>query len=260
MRVFAETSWALRESLGFLTRNGHTVSLVGGGGKSTLMYFLAGYCARQGRRVLISTTTRIYAPDGSLFARDEAETECLWDTGKFAVIGTPLPGTGKLAAPEDGFLRRMLERADIAFIEADGAKHRPCKVPRAGEPVLHPQSDVVLGVFGLSAVGKPLPPMPVIPASRTRPSSSSRVTCSGIRGSGRPDQWVSWPSFSMTMAETVPSLAWGQSSMAVTLPETLAWTVDSSPRLMATGCPTCTVSPGFTAGSRAWSRPEVRGR
>lgn len=156
MRVFAETSWALRESLGFLTRNGHTVSLVGGGGKSTLMYFLADYCARQGRRVLVSTTTRIYAPDGSLFARDEAETECLWDTGKFAVIGTPLPGTGKLAAPEDGFLRRMLERADIAFIEADGAKHRPCKVPRAGEPVLHPQSDVVLGVFGLSAVGKPL--------------------------------------------------------------------------------------------------------
>ena len=77
MRVFAETSWALRESLGFLTRNGHTVSLVGGGGKSTLMYFLAGYCARQGRRVLVGTTTHIYAPDGSLFARDEAEAECL---------------------------------------------------------------------------------------------------------------------------------------------------------------------------------------
>lgn len=156
MRIFAESSWALRQSFGFLTRTGQIVSLVGGGGKTTLMYCLADACASRGKRVLVSTTTHIYQPDKRFLARDDAEAEALWAAGKFAVIGTPMPGIGKLAAPETGFLRRLMERADITFLEADGAKHHPCKVPRNGEPVLLPECNLVLGVFGLSAVGKPL--------------------------------------------------------------------------------------------------------
>ena len=70
------------------------------------------------------------------------------------MIGT-LAENGKLTLPQPQLLRRMAQ-ADAVFIEADGAKHHPCKVPAAHEPVLLPQSDIVLAVAGLSALGKPL--------------------------------------------------------------------------------------------------------
>ena len=41
----------------FLAEKGHLVSLVGGGGKTTLLYAMASHCAQKGWRVLMSTTT-----------------------------------------------------------------------------------------------------------------------------------------------------------------------------------------------------------
>ena len=57
--------------------------------------------------------------------------------------------------PPPQLLRRMAQ-ADAVFIEADGAKHYPCKVPAAHEPVLLPKSDIVLALAGLSALDRPL--------------------------------------------------------------------------------------------------------
>ena len=70
------------------------------------------------------------------------------------MVGTPAEN-GKLTLPQPQLLRRMAQ-ADAVFIEADGAKHYPCKVPAAHEPVLLPQSDIVLAVAGLSALDRPL--------------------------------------------------------------------------------------------------------
>lgn len=155
MRIFSATPWALKQVFGFFGRDKHIVSMVGGGGKSTLMYFLAEKCAKEGKKVLVYTTTHIFMP-GGCFARTAAEAEKLWTQGNFAVIGTPIPEKGKLTIPDGAFLDEMLALADVVFLEADGAKHHPCKVPRDGEPALHSESDVVIAVFGLSAIGKPL--------------------------------------------------------------------------------------------------------
>lgn len=156
MRIFAATPWALRQVFDCFGQAGHIVSLVGGGGKSTLMYFMAATCAREGKKVLVSTTTHIFMPSAAHYARNEAEVEALWASGKFAVIGTPAAEKGKLKMPQAEFLDRMLEKADVAFLEADGSKNHPCKVPKDGEPVLHPKSDLVVAVLGLSAIGRPL--------------------------------------------------------------------------------------------------------
>lgn len=142
------------EQFPFLREKGHVVSLVGGGGKTTLLYALSAHCARKGWHVLAATTTHIALPDHN-FARTDAEASALWDAGTYVVLGTP-GGQGKLTAPPDAQLRRWMDRADAVFLEADGAKRLPCKVPAAHEPVLLPESDVVLAVAGLSAVGKPL--------------------------------------------------------------------------------------------------------
>lgn len=137
----------------FLAQKGHVVSLVGGGGKTTLLYAMAAHCARKGWRVLAMTTTHIRQP-ASCYAPDDAAVSALWKNGSYAVIGTPAEN-GKLTLPQPQLLRWM-DQADIVLVEADGAKCRPCKAPAAHEPVLLPQSDIVLAVVGLSALGKPL--------------------------------------------------------------------------------------------------------
>ena len=156
MRIFASSPWVLKQVFGFFGQSGQIVSLVGGGGKTTLMYFMAATCAKEGKKVLVTTTTNLFLPNKAYYATTEEEAEQLWAEGKIAIIGTPLPSKGKLGAPAQEFLDRMIGKCDAAFIEADGSKRLPCKVPKDGEPVIHPKTDVVIAVFGLSALGQPL--------------------------------------------------------------------------------------------------------
>ena len=139
----------------FLAQKGHVVSLVGGGGKTTLLYAMAAYCACKGWRVLVMTTTHILQPPGGVWAQSDAERDSLWNRGQYVVAGTAAPG-GKLTAPEKEQMERWMQLADIVLIEADGAKHMPCKAPAAHEPVLLPQSDIMLAVAGASALGRPI--------------------------------------------------------------------------------------------------------
>ena len=140
------------EDLPFLGETGHVISLVGGGGKTTLLYALARHYSAQGQRVLVSTTTHIQRPDAN-YAPDEAARDALWQAGTYAVAGVPAEG-GKLTMPPH--LADWMAEADTVLLEADGAKHHPCKAPAAHEPVLLRSSDIVLAAAGLSAVGKPL--------------------------------------------------------------------------------------------------------
>lgn len=156
MRIFASSPRALKQAFGFFGQTGRIVSLVGGGGKTTLMYFMAKTCAGEGKKVLVTTTTHIFAPAARYYAADADQARALWAQGSFAVIGTPVPEKGKLKAPDARLLDPLMEEADVVFIEADGSKHCPIKVPREGEPVFHDRSDLVIAVMGLSAIGKPL--------------------------------------------------------------------------------------------------------
>ena len=138
----------------FLAEKGHVVSLVGGGGKTTLLYAFARHCAAKGWRVLVSTTTHIRQP-GENYAADEAALASLWAVGRYAVAGVPAE-QGKMTALPPEQLTCWMAQADMVLLEADGAKRMPCKVPAAHEPVLLPESDIVLAVAGLSALGRPL--------------------------------------------------------------------------------------------------------
>ena len=74
----------------------HTICLVGGGGKTTLLYELAEHFAAQGRRVLALTSTHILQPDVLVYAENAADARALWQRGSYAVIGTPEPASGWL--------------------------------------------------------------------------------------------------------------------------------------------------------------------
>ena len=58
--------------------------------------------------------------------------------------------------PETELFEAARKKADLTLIEADGARHLPCKSPAEHEPALLSSSDLVIGVTGLSALGQPL--------------------------------------------------------------------------------------------------------
>lgn len=134
----------------------HNICLVGGGGKTTVMYELAAAWAASGRKVLVLTSTHILHPADGSFAADAAAVHNLWQQGRYAVIGTPEPSTGKLTAPLQSLYETLQPQADVILCEADGSRYHPCKAPAEHEPVLLPDSDIVLAVAGMDALGRPL--------------------------------------------------------------------------------------------------------
>lgn len=134
----------------------HTICLVGGGGKTTVMYELAAMWAACGRKVLVLTSTHILRPVDGSFAADVPAVQDLWQQGRYAVIGTPEAATGKLTAPPQFLYEAMQPQADVILCEADGSRHHPCKAPAAHEPVLLPDSDIVLAIAGMDALGHSL--------------------------------------------------------------------------------------------------------
>ena len=134
----------------------HTICLVGGGGKTTVMYELAAAWAACGRKVLVLTSTHILQPADGSFAADAAAVHNLWQQRRYAVIGTLEFATGKLTLPPQSVYEELMLQADVILCEADGSRHHPCKVPAEHEPVLWPDSDIVLAVAGMDALGRPL--------------------------------------------------------------------------------------------------------
>lgn len=134
----------------------HTICLVGGGGKTTVMYELAAAWAACGCKVLVLTSTHILQPADGSFAADAAAVHNLWQQRRYAVIGTPELDTGKLTAPLQSVYEALKLQADVILCEADGSRHHPCKVPAEYEPVILPDSDIVLAVAGMDALGNSL--------------------------------------------------------------------------------------------------------
>ena len=129
----------------------HVISLVGGGGKTTLLHYIAGCYAKLDMRTAIMTTTRMGCPESPCETM-EACRAC-WARGEYAAVGQRLEN-GQFRAPAESVLRALLEEADIVVIEADGAHRRPLKFPGENEPVILPETDIVIAVSGLDALGK----------------------------------------------------------------------------------------------------------
>jgi probable selenium-dependent hydroxylase accessory protein YqeC len=140
----------------FLNEKGHIISLVGAGGKTTLMFLMAKYCSDNGMKVLVSTTTHIMKPtDGSFVDNDIDKARILWNNGKYVTVGLDAPN-GKISMLPQTKLDEFIKEADITFLEADGSKHMPIKVPAENEPVIIDKSDIVIAVCGMTCLGKPL--------------------------------------------------------------------------------------------------------
>jgi probable selenium-dependent hydroxylase accessory protein YqeC len=146
---------SLEEVFPFLRQKHHTISLVGGGGKTTLMYELAAYSAASGNKTLVTTSTHIWKPEGAAYICTEKAMQERWNASQYAVVGKR-GKDHKLEMLDRMEWDRYRKLADMVLIEADGAKSFPSKVPAATEPVILPETDVVIGIMGLDAIGQPV--------------------------------------------------------------------------------------------------------
>ncbi len=131
-------------------------SIVGGGGKTTLLLRLARELREAGARVVVTTSTHIFPPEGIPTLTDGtlAEVSTLLDQEGLLCLGTSVEKS-KLAAPKFAFAE--LEKiADYVLVEADGAKGLPLKAPAEHEPVIPAETSLVVAVAGLDGLGKPI--------------------------------------------------------------------------------------------------------
>lgn len=134
------------------------IAVVGGGGKTSLIYRLSEELHDLGKKVIISTTTHM-AQDPTLpFAEaDQREAvESLLEKNRFAVAAKVEKETGKWCSPGEEALKKLTGLCDVMLIEADGAKRKPLKVPADWEPSIPSFADLVVSVIGLDCLGKPI--------------------------------------------------------------------------------------------------------
>lgn len=138
------------------------VSLVGGGGKSTLLFALGTELAATGKRVILTTTTKM-GRDQALAAPSvcwSADTKCAVDAlaGPGPVMLVTAGDDHKVTGPSPEVVDRLFAEsdADYVIVEADGSRRRPLKAPASHEPVIPATTTTVVILTGIDAVGKSL--------------------------------------------------------------------------------------------------------
>ena len=157
---------ALLEAFGLERRR--YVHLIGGGGKTALMFAAAGALVAVGRTVLTTTSTRILwpGPDETPCVVQGAEAAALIERlrAEFArhahvTALAPAPGGTRKAVGLPPAVLDALFAADVAghvLVEADGSAGRPLKAHREHEPVVSARADLVIAVVGVTCLGAPM--------------------------------------------------------------------------------------------------------
>ena len=139
------------------------VSLVGAGGKTTLLFRLAKELVLGGKKVVTTTTTKILEPTSEetpiLFIDPDGEK-----IGRFIedhihqyshiTIARERLESGKLKGISTDYVDSLCDSywVDMVIVEADGASRHPVKAPRQGEPVIPSRTTLVVALLGIDGM------------------------------------------------------------------------------------------------------------
>lgn len=127
------------------------ISIIGSGGKTTLLRTLAGELPD---RVILCTTTHILPFSEYPLVTDGNPQAIQLALERHRVVCVGQPGAeGKLAAPTIPLVR-LQELAPWVLIEADGSRQLPLKAHAAHEPVIPKENGCTVCVVGASGFGK----------------------------------------------------------------------------------------------------------
>jgi len=153
------------------------ISLVGAGGKSTLFNRLAEELTHKNKRIILTTTTKMFSWQLAPFIKkgklvDGHQEERVYESikryfsredkrGRLAVVVKEIEGINqkeKIAGPPTAWLDKWWtkEITDYFLVEADGAAGRSAKAPASYEPVVPLSTTDLIGVIGIDVLGLPL--------------------------------------------------------------------------------------------------------
>ncbi len=141
------------------------ITIIGAGGKTSLVGWLAQQKQLTQQQVIITTTTKIFPLQNVYTVLQEEDPDFLnrvchaLNNHSCIVVAHRFDAkTGKLIGLSTNAITLLHESgmADTIFVEADGAAHKPLKAPAIHEPVIPLASDICIGVMGLDAVYRPL--------------------------------------------------------------------------------------------------------
>lgn len=130
-------------------------AIIGGGGKTTLLYTLGEELSKVGR-VILTTTTHIFVPTHCPVltnASEEAIQQALTRT-PLLCVGTHSK-EGKLSSPMLP-VEALSTLADYVLVEADGSKGLPLKAHAPYEPVIPSCANNTILVVGIDGLGQPI--------------------------------------------------------------------------------------------------------
>lgn len=156
----------LKQALGL--KQGEMLSLIGAGGKTTTLFCLAHELWEEGRRVLVTTTTKIFKPakphvhklflaqDLEALLSELAKIKEPWIIG----VGHGLDDAEKLIGLPPEWFDTLKNKSgmDWILIEADGAASRQFKIPAEHEPAIPEGCALTVWVMGIKVLGQPLAP------------------------------------------------------------------------------------------------------
>lgn len=166
-RDWMEVEDSLWKALSLHAGKGTVLSAVGAGGKTSTLTRLAWERMILGKKAAVSTTTHMMkpkrwnffeAPD-SMAHPDAADAELTarFERNLVFWMGKTDPRNDKkFVAPDLAYFHAVEQMEDtVLLLEADGARKLPFKLPGPEEPVLLPETTLVLAVLGLDALNRP---------------------------------------------------------------------------------------------------------
>ena len=148
------------------------ICFVGGGGKSSLMAMLAEDAVRDGRTVLVTTTTKMLCrqlmdlgplvmdrnPDTMMTDLTMTVHHCPLVTAAADVTSAHSNENDQVIGLSPEVVTDIYQQGlfELVFVEADGAKGLPFKAPAGHEPVIPSAATIVCPVVGIDSLGHPL--------------------------------------------------------------------------------------------------------
>lgn len=150
----------------FDIKNKDIITIVGAGGKTSLM-FSASSLLRKNYKVLVTTTTNIYVPSEKFYdkiimlseIKDENYKKLIEKSNNGVyVIGNKISNNtaaNKLKIKGLSFevLDKIIPYFDIVIIESDGSKEKPLKGWKDSEPVVYDKTTKTIGVVDIKTIG-----------------------------------------------------------------------------------------------------------
>ena len=137
MKIYDSSTDSFLKATGLEHLQAPVISIVGAGGKTSLIESLTEEYAFRKIRHGIFTTTHMWPVND----------------GNFRHILGVVTASGKIGMPEEEDIRELMTEKIPVLIEADGSRGLPCKAPEMWEPVLRPETTHVIGVLGASCLG-----------------------------------------------------------------------------------------------------------